>query len=252
MNKRKVLTTTVVAFLMISTLLATVLIASAALGITLNPTSGEPDDSVQVTGTDFAASTPVGIGFGAEVVTTDENMTYSGTGVGPYSGKASHWPIKPGSFVLSVDTTMSGGIVSAYTDNGNGTLSGSFEGAFGDINYTTGEWSRTSTADLTGLVQEYSATYTCYEFNVTASEGIVTDSVGAFTVDITVPLAVNGSNPVTAIDEQGNIATSDFNVFGSSVIPEALSLGVLVLLSSVAVVVVTFGLRKRVKTEKSS
>jgi hypothetical protein len=237
---------------MIFALLATVLIANAALGITLNPTSGEPGDSVQVTGTDFAASTPVGIGFGAEVVTTDENMTYSGTGVGPYSGKASHWPIKPGSFVLSVDTTMSGGIVSAYTDNGNGTLSGSFEGAFGDINYTTGEWSRTSTADLTGLVQEYSATYTCYEFNVTASEGIVTDSLGAFTVNITVPLAVNGSNPVTAIDEQGKIATSDFNVFGSQVIPEALSLGVLVLLSSVAVVVVTFGLRKQVKIKKTS
>jgi hypothetical protein len=237
---------------MIFALLATVLIANAALGITLNPTSGEPGDSVQVTGTDFAASTPVGIGFGAEVVTTDENMTYSGTGVGPYSGKASHWPIKPGSFVLSVDTTMSGGIVSAYTDNGTGTLSGSFEGAFGDINYTTGEWSRTSTADLTGLVQEYSATYTCYEFNVTASEGIVTDSLGAFTVNITVPLAVNGSNPVTAIDEQGKIATSDFNVFGSQVIPEALSLGVLVLLSSVAVVVVTFGLRKQVKIKKTS
>jgi hypothetical protein len=71
---------------MIFALLATVLIANAALGITLNPTSGEPGDSVQVTGTDFAASTPVGIGFGAEVVTTDENMTYSGTGVGPYSG----------------------------------------------------------------------------------------------------------------------------------------------------------------------
>ena len=247
MRKRKVWTTTVVAFLMVSTLLATVSIASAALDITLNPTSGEPDDSVQVTGTDFAASTPVGIGFGAEIVTTDENMTYSGTGVGPYSGKVSHWPIKPGSFVLNVDTTMSGGIISTYTDNGDGTLSGSFEGAYGDINYTTGEWSRTSTADLTGLVQEYSATYTCYGFNATPSEGIVTDSLGAFTVNITVPLAIYGSNSVAAIDEQGNIATSDFEV-----IPEALSFAVLVLLSSVAVVAVTFGLRKRGKIEKSS
>ena len=76
-------------------------------------------------------------------------MTYTGTGVGPYSGKTSWWPIKPGSFVLHIDTTMSGGIISTYNDNGNGTLSGSFEGAYGDINYTTGEWSRTSTADLT-------------------------------------------------------------------------------------------------------
>jgi hypothetical protein len=239
------LTTTVVAFLMISTLLATVSIANAAVGITLNPTSGEPDDSVQVTGTDFAASTPVGIGFGAEIVTTDENMTYSGTGVGPYSGKASHWPIKPGSFVLSVDTTMSGGIISTYTDNGDGTLSGSFEGAFGDINYTTGEWSRTSTADLTGLVQVYSATYTCYEFNVTAAEGIVTDSVGEFTANITVPGVVNGEYSVTAIDELGNVATSGFEV-----IPEGLSFGVVVILSSLAVIVATLVFRKRSKIDK--
>ena len=89
------------AFLMIATLLATVLVASAALGITLNPTSGEPNDSVEVTGTDFAASSPVGIGFGAEVAGSDSNMAYSGTGPGPYSGKVSHWPIKPGSFNLT-------------------------------------------------------------------------------------------------------------------------------------------------------
>ena len=40
MRKRKVYTTTIMAFLMIATLLATVFVASAALGITLNPTSG--------------------------------------------------------------------------------------------------------------------------------------------------------------------------------------------------------------------
>jgi hypothetical protein len=252
MCKRKVYTTTIMAFLVIATLLATVFMAGAALDITLNPTSGEPNDSVEVTGTDFAASSPVGIGFGAEVAGNDSNMTYSGTGVGPYSGKVSRWPIKPGSFNLTVDTTMSGGIISYYLDNGNGTLSGSFEGAFGDINYTTGEWSRTSTADLTDLEQLYSATYTCYEFNVTPAEGTTADSLGAFIANITVPMAVNGTNPVTVIDEQGNMATSDFTVFGSPVIPEVLTLGVIVLLSSAAVAIAAFGARKRPEIDKIS
>jgi hypothetical protein len=247
MRKRKIYATITMTFLMVSTLLAMVLMASAAVGITLNPTSGEPDDSVEVTGTDFAASTPVGIGFGAEVAGSDSDMVYNGTGMGPYYGMVSHWPIKPGSFVLTSDTTASGGQVSTYTDDGDGTLSGSFEGAFGDINYTTGEWSRTSTVDLTGYTQVYSATYTCYEFNVTTAEGINTDSLGAFTVNITVPMQYNGTSPVTAIDEEGNISTSDFTVSGSPIIPEAWSFGVGVLLSSVAVGIATFVLRKRTK-----
>ncbi|MCW4054403.1 MAG: hypothetical protein NWE84_05730 [Candidatus Bathyarchaeota archaeon] len=249
--RKKVCTTTIMAFLMISTLSLMVLLANAALGITLNPTSGAPDDTFEVTGTDFAASTPVGIGFGAEVAGSDSNMTYSGTGVGPYYGKVSNWPIKPGSFVLTADTSSGGGIVSYYNDNGNGTLSGSFEGAYGDINYTTGEWSRTSTVDLTDYIQVYGATYTHYEFNMTPAEGITTDSLGAFTVNVTVPMQYNGTSPVTAIDEQGNIATSDFTVYGSPVIPEALTFGVIVLLSSVAVAVAKLGFRKRANNAKT-
>ena len=142
---------------------------------------------------------------------------------------------------------MSGGMVSYYLDNGDGTLSGSFEGAVGDINYTTGEWSRTSTVDLTDLEQVYSATYTCYEFNVTPAAGITTDGLGAFTANITVPMQYNGTSPVTAIDEQGNRATSDFTVLGSPVIPEALTFGVIVLLSSAAVAIAAFGSLKRSK-----
>jgi hypothetical protein len=247
MHKRKVYITTVMAFLMIATLLAMVLMASAALGVSLNPTSGEPDDSVEVTGTDFNASTPVGIGFGAEVAQSDSNMAYDGSGVGPYYGVVSYWPIKPGSFVLTSDTTAQGGQISTYTDDGDGTLSGSFEGAYGDINYTTGEWSRTSTVDLTSYTQVYSATYTCYEFNVTPAGGIVTDALGAFTVNITVPMQYNGTCPVTAIDEEGNIASSDFTVFGSPVVPEALTFGVVVLLSSAAGVIAIFSFRKRAR-----
>jgi len=51
------------------------------------------------------------------------NMAYSGTGMGPYSGRVSNYPIKPGSFVLYSDTTTGGGLVSTYNDNGDGTLS---------------------------------------------------------------------------------------------------------------------------------
>jgi hypothetical protein len=246
MRKNKVYIATITAFLMIAMLLATVLLGSAALELTVNPTSGMPDDSVEVTGTDFAASIPVGIGIGAEVNTTDYNMTYAGTGVGPYYGKVSWYPIKPGSFVLSIDTTMSGGIVSTYTDNGNGTLSGSFEGAFGDINYTTGEWSRTTTADLTDLEQLYSADYIRYEWNVTPTGGLTTESDGSFTTNITVPQLGNGSSPITAIDEEGNFAVADFTVFGSDV-PEFFSFGAVMLLSTVAVIIATFGFRKRKK-----
>ena len=243
MRKRKAHVMAILAFLMISTLLAMILVASAALGITVNPTSGAPGDSIQVTGTDFGASTPVSIGFGTEVNTTQGNLTYSGTGVGPYGGKVSHWPIKPGSFVLLVDTTSMGGIISTYTDNGDGTLSGSFEGAIGDVNYTTGEWSRTSTVNLTDYIQFYNATYTYYEFNATPATGVTTNSQGSFTTNITVPMAANGTNTITAIDEKGNRVTTSFTVYGSP-IPESLSFVVVVMLSSAAVLIATFGFRK--------
>ena len=235
------------ALLMITTLLSMVLMANAALVVSLNPASGEPGDSIEVTVTDFAASTPLGIAFGAEVEQSDSNMAYNGSGVGPYYGVASHWPIKPGSFILTSDTTSGGGQISTYTDNGDGTLSGSFEGAFGDVNYTTGEWSRTSTVDLTEYTQVYSATYTCYDFNVTPPGGIVTDALGGFTGNITVPDIWNGTTPVTAIDEEGNISSCDCEVTGSPVVPEALTFGVVVLLSSVAVVIAIFSFRKRTK-----
>lgn len=247
MDKRKVYITNVMAFLMILTLLAMVLIVSAALGVSLNPTSGEPGDSIEISGADFAASNPVGIGFGAEMAQSDSDMAYDGSGVGPYYGVASHWPIKPGSFILTSDTTSGGGQISTYTDDGNGNLTGSFEGAYGDINYTTGEWSRTSTVDLTQYTQVYSATYTCYEFNATPAEGITTDTLGAFTVNITVPSIWNETHPVTAIDEEGNIASSDFTVSGSPYVPEPLTFGIVVLLSSAAVVIATFSFRKRAR-----
>jgi hypothetical protein len=47
------------------------------------------------------------------------------------------------------------------------------------------------------------------------------------------------------IDEAGNMATSDFAVVGSDFVPEALTVGAIVLLTSAAVVVSFYWLRKK-------
>jgi hypothetical protein len=59
--------------------------------------------------------------------------------MGPYSGTVSNFPVIPDSFTLISDTSAGGGLISYYNHNGDGTLSGSFEGATGTINYTTGQ-----------------------------------------------------------------------------------------------------------------
>jgi hypothetical protein len=242
--KTKVYITAITAFLMLS--LTLVSIAAAAGAITLTPTTQAPGASVTVDGTGFGATKRVAIGFGAEVNSTNFNMAYTGEGMGPYSGRLSYWPVKPGSFVLYSDTTAGGGIVSTYTDNGDGTTLWSFDGTpMGTINYTTGEWSRSSTVDVSGIDTNYSATYTRYEFNVTPAVSVTTLASGAFSASITVPSVANGAYAVTAVDTAGNIATATFTV--DDEIPEGLTLGVMVLLSGVAVVVSTRYFRKRLK-----
>lgn len=223
--------------------------ASASGAITLTPTSQAPGASVTVGGSGFNASKPVAIGFGAEVAASQTGMPFTGTGPGPYSGFVSYWPVKPGSFVLTSDTTASGGQISTYTDNGDGTLTGSFAGAVGTINYTTGQWSRTSTVDLTGYTQVYSATYIRYEYNVTPAAGVNTTASGTFTAPITVPAVANGNYNVTAIDTLGDHAYATLIV--NSAIPEGLTIGVMVLVSTVAVVVSLFYFRKQPKIKNT-
>jgi hypothetical protein len=68
-----------------------------------------------------------------------------GTGVTTYSGILANFPVIPGTFTAS-DVTES------FTDNGDGTLSGSVSGT-GTINYETGAWSLTFTAAVpTGIL----------------------------------------------------------------------------------------------------
>ena len=242
---KKMCIAAITAFLTLS--VALVSIAAAAGAITLTPTAQAPGASVTVDGTGFGATKAVGIGFGAEANSSNTDMNYTGTGMGPYTGKISNYPIKPGSFVLISDTTSGGGLISYYTDNGDGTTSGSFEGAVGTINYVTGEWSRTTTVDVTGIATNYSATYTRYQYNVTPAANVTTLASGTFTASIIVPSVANGNYNVTAVDTQGNKAVAPLNV--DSAIPEGLTIGVMVLLSTVAVIVGTRYFRKRPKWE---
>jgi hypothetical protein len=245
-RKMKAYATAIAAFLVFS--FAIVSIAAGAGAITLTPTAQAPGASVSVSGTGFAATNAVGIGFGAEVAGYDTNMAYSGTGTGPYTGRVSHYPIKPGSFVLTSDTSSGAGIVSTYTDVGDGTTRWSYDGTImGTINYVTGAWSRSTTVDVTGIAAIYSANYTYYQYNVTSAAGVTTGPSGTFTASITVPTVADGSYNVTAVDSQGNRGWATLSV--SSAIPEGLTIGIMMLLSSLAVIASARSFRKRPKVQ---
>lgn len=212
--------------------------------VNLTPTTGTPGDPVVVDGTDFAASASIGIGFGPEVAITDESPTVIDNDVNPriITGYVANIPVKPGSFYWNISF---GGIPVWYTDNGDGTLSSVSGAAFtGTIDYATGYFTQTSTS-LTGFEDEsHDIDYITYEFDVTPS-GLATDSSGMLSGEITVPAIWNGTHPVTVIDDQGNLASSNFTVSGSDVIPEPLTIGAVILLSSAALAISFYGLRKR-------
>jgi hypothetical protein len=140
------------------------------------------------------------------------------------------------------------GVVSYFTDNGDGTLaSTSTYFVSGTINYVTGVFSRTSTTDLSGYASTmvHTVSYTRYQNNTTPAAGVTTSASGSFTANIAVPNVSDGIYVVTAIDASGNIASSNLSV--AQTIPEGLNIGVMVLLSSVAVLVGSPYFRKRLK-----
>ena len=217
--------------------------------VELTPTSGEPGDSIQVEGTDFTATNNVGIGLGPWVNVTGEvhdilNVSIGGPDVyGPFVARTVHYPIVPGSFYFFCDVS---GVTSEYFDNGDGTLASSSQYAVDPfVNYVTGEFGRSSNSPWDGYTVNFTASYAYYQFNVTPAAGVPTDALGAFTVNITVPDIWNGTEPLTAIDEAGTVATSEFTIYGSDVVPEPLTVGVIVLLSSAALVVSFNWLRKK-------
>jgi hypothetical protein len=99
------------------------------------------------------------------------------------------------------------------------------------VNYVTGEFGRSTNSPWDGYTVSFTANYTYYQ-NVTPAAGVTTDTEGAFMESITVPEdVVNGNYSITAIDVQGNMATST-ETFEK--IPEDLTFGVMTLVSSVA------------------
>jgi hypothetical protein len=112
----------------------------------------------------------------------------------------------------------------------------------------TGVWTRTTTVDVTGIEANYSATYTCYQYNVTSPSGVTSNSAGSFTTTITVPLAVaNGNYAVTAIDTSGNRGVLSLTVSG--VIPETFPVAIIMLLTATAFVAASYTFRKRPKIQ---
>jgi hypothetical protein len=248
-HKTKVYMTGIMTFLTISIILLVIPMASAAGAITLTPATQAPGGSVTVDGTGFGATKKVGIGVGAEVTVssevhpiTDLVTTPDGDGAyGPFGGTTNHYPIKPGSVYIYYDVD---GVTSDYTDNGDGTLTSSSQYAINPfVNYVNGSFGRKSNTDWSTFTAPVAyINYTYYTYNVTPAAGVTTSAGGAFTASITVPTVADGNYVVTAVDTAGNKATQTLNV-----VPEGLTIGVMLTLSTIAVIVSTRYFRKQPK-----
>ncbi len=226
---------------------ATILGAKAAAAITLDPATGAPGSTVNVSGTGFAASTTAGIGWGPQVAVTHDTATVTGVGSPTleFYGTASQHPIKPGSFKY---TFTQGATELYFGDKGDGTLSDLAGGrlSVGTINYTSGYFHCIMTSSSTPFNAGYFS-YTTYYFNSINSTFPIrpTDASGAMSATLTVPSIWNGSEAVWVVDEKGNVGSLNFTVTGSSVVPEPLTFGGVVVLSSAALVISVYFLRKK-------
>jgi len=241
-HKTKERAIAITAFLAFSIILAFVPKADAVGAITLTPNAQAPGASVSVSGTGFGATKAVGIGFGGEVAVTNEVVNRTVSGTGPYVsvGHLAFKPVEPGTFNYTVYVPSLSFSYDVY-DNGDGTLASTnpvFMGSTAD--YVTGEYTATSTSAAEVIVY---ATYTHYQYGVTPADGATTNASGSFTASFTVPPVANGNYIVTAIDTQGNRVTATLNV--NSAIPEVLPVGLMVLLSSVAVIASSRYFRQR-------
>jgi hypothetical protein len=237
LNKTKIIA---IASLTLLIALAIPMTNAQTAAITFDPASAEQYDSVTVEGTGFAATSAVGIGLGEEITVTweaheivDVAVDPDDEGVyGPFTATTLHYPIKPGSFSFHCD--VSDVTSDYYDDYGNGTLNTTSIYAVDPfVNCATGEFGRSTNSPWDTYTVVFYANYTYYEYGVTPDAGVTTDPSGSFTAEVTVP-NVLGDYTFTAVDEQGNFATSTQTL---EVVPEGLTFGVMALLSSVAVVV---------------
>jgi hypothetical protein len=246
-NFRKISTICLTMMILLSFVVLVVPVKAAG-AVTLTPNQNVTAGStVSVTGTGFTASTAVGIGFGAEVtVTTSESHPIpSPSGTGPFTAITNHFPLKPGSLtwhcVVSSDSSV---VESDYTDNGDGTCASSSTYALNPfVNYVTGQFGRSTSSAWDGYTVVFTANnYTYYQNNVTPVAGITTNGSGGFTASITVPSVADGVYTVTVVDAKGVKATASIGV--GTAIPEGLTMGALVVLSSVALIAGAVLLRK--------
>jgi hypothetical protein len=240
----------VVALFFLTVFAVSSMIVRGASQVELTPTSGEPGDSIDVEGTGFAASKTVGVGWGPQVAAVNDPATVTQVGDLEFYGTTSQHPIKPGSFIWRY---MYDAVELYVEDNGDGTIHDPAGGrvAVATINYTSGYF-YCRMVSTTRTITSGTYSYTTYYFNSINSTFPIfpTDGSGTITGQITVPQIWNGTETVTVIDEAGNIATSDFTVEGSDIVPEALNVGAVVLLTSTAIAVSFYWLRKPSYTKK--
>ena len=245
--KTRTCTLAAATFLVFSFALASM--AAGAGSITLPSTPQAPGGTVPISGTSFGATKAVGIGLGAEVTVSGEvhNIT-NPAGYGPFTAIVNHYPIKPGSFSFHCDVSD---VTSDYYDSyANGTLATTSTYAVNPfVNYVTGEFGRSTNSPWDGYIVSFTANYTYYQYNVTPAAGVNTTASGAFSTSFTVPGAVtNGNYGVTVLDTVGNIAVGSLAV--DVAIPENLTIGAVVLLSSIAVIVGSRYIKKRLGVSK--
>ncbi len=259
-HKMKTYTTALMTSLMLVIIIAAIPMTSAAGAITLTPSTQAPGGTVSVGGTGFGATKAVGIGFGVEVTVNNESHVITNTAIGPdgdgvygpFTAKALHYPFKPSSvYFHCVVSSESNVVESDYYDNGDGTMTSSSTYAITPFaNYVTGEFGRSGTTDWSTYTVEFIVSYTYYTYNVTPAAGATTTGAGALTASITVPSVANGAYTVTAVDTQGNKATSTLTV--DNTIPEGWTVGAMMLVSSVAVIVGARYFRKQPKVKPYS
>jgi hypothetical protein len=231
--RAKARATAVTAATFLACLLALIPQAAGVGSITVTPTAQAPGASVSVAGTGFGATKNVSIVFGDEMQVFAEPMVPVLVDPTRWAYNWTRGPIKPGSMHIHLDSLTFPGVTYDYFDDGAGNLLRT-DGVFpmlGTMDYALAQFNRTVMG--TGTVNEWTASYTYYQYNVTFGRVVTTDS-GAFSANFTVPTVVNGNYNVTAIDSGGTFATATLNVSNS--IPEVLPLEAILLLSSIAVV----------------
>lgn len=215
--------------------------ANAAGAITLTPSTQAPGDIVTVSGTGFGALDNVVLVFGKELRVENEPLYPVATSPTTWAYNWTRGPIKPGSMHVHLNSITYPGAQYDYFDDGSGKLLRDTDGALlCVVDYALGGFTRNSTG--AGTQNDWFATFTFYEYNVTSFGQVTTNGSGAFSANFTVPEVSNGNYNVTVIASAGTFATINVNV--SSVVPEGFSFEGMLLLSSMVVMVSILFFRK--------